>query len=87
VDFGTLWRCGDGLFFEVPPSARDALLTTLHPLLENVLAASFRKIEEQEVLTTRFTFRIRFSVFKALPPLENISSSQCIVSINLMDEL
>jgi hypothetical protein len=32
-----LWRCGDGLFFEVPPLASDALLTTLHPLLENVL--------------------------------------------------
>jgi hypothetical protein len=32
-----MWRCGDGLFFEVPPLARDALLTTLHPLLENVL--------------------------------------------------
>jgi hypothetical protein len=27
---GTLWRCSDGLFFEV-------LLTTLHPLLKNVL--------------------------------------------------
>jgi hypothetical protein len=35
--FGTLWRCGDGLFFEVPPLASDELLTTLHPLLENVL--------------------------------------------------
>jgi hypothetical protein len=34
---GTLWRCGDGLFFELPPLASDALLTTLHPLLENVL--------------------------------------------------
>jgi hypothetical protein len=32
-----LWRCGDGIFFEVPPLASDALLTTLHPLLENVL--------------------------------------------------
>jgi hypothetical protein len=32
-----LWRCGDGLVFEVPPLASDALLTTLHPLLENVL--------------------------------------------------
>jgi hypothetical protein len=31
-----LWRCGDGLFFEVPPLASDALLTTLYPLLENV---------------------------------------------------
>jgi hypothetical protein len=29
---GTLWRCGDGLFFEVPPLASDALHTTLHPL-------------------------------------------------------
>jgi hypothetical protein len=32
-----LWRFGDGLFFEVLPSTSDALLTTLHPLLENVL--------------------------------------------------
>jgi hypothetical protein len=34
---GTLWRCGDGLFFEVLFLASDAPLTTLHPLLENVL--------------------------------------------------
>jgi hypothetical protein len=34
---GTLWRCGDGPFFEVPVLASDELLTTLHPLLENVL--------------------------------------------------
>jgi hypothetical protein len=34
---GTLWRCVDGLFFEVPPLVSDALLTMLHPLLENVL--------------------------------------------------
>jgi hypothetical protein len=32
-----LWRCGDGLFFELHPLANDALLTTLHPLLENLL--------------------------------------------------
>jgi hypothetical protein len=32
-----LWRCGNGLFFEVPPLANDALLTMLHPLLKNVL--------------------------------------------------
>jgi len=32
----TLWRCGDDLFFEVPPLTNDTLLTTLHPLLENV---------------------------------------------------
>jgi hypothetical protein len=44
-----LWRCVDGLFFEVPPLASDALLIKLHPLLENVLktATSFRRIEEQ----------------------------------------
>jgi hypothetical protein len=34
---GTLWRCDNGLFFEVPPLASDALLTALHHLLENVL--------------------------------------------------
>jgi hypothetical protein len=32
-----LWRCGDGLFFGVPTLASDAFLTTLHPLLENML--------------------------------------------------
>jgi hypothetical protein len=41
-----LWRCGDGLFFEVPPLASDALLTTLHLLLENVLQTVFRKLQE-----------------------------------------
>jgi hypothetical protein len=34
--YGTLWRCDDGLFFEVPPLTSDARLTTLHPILENV---------------------------------------------------
>jgi hypothetical protein len=34
---GTLRRCSDGLSFEVPPLESDTLLTTLHPLLENVL--------------------------------------------------
>jgi hypothetical protein len=34
---GTLWGCGDGLFFEVPPLASDELFTTLHSLLDNVL--------------------------------------------------
>jgi hypothetical protein len=33
----TLWRCGDDLFVQSPPLASDALLTTLHPLLESVL--------------------------------------------------
>jgi hypothetical protein len=42
----TLWRCGDGLFFEVLPLASDALLTTLHPILENVLQTACRKLQE-----------------------------------------
>jgi hypothetical protein len=37
LQVGTSWRRGDGLFFEVHPLVSDALLTTLHPLLENVL--------------------------------------------------
>jgi hypothetical protein len=37
--------CG-GLFFEVPLLASDALLTTLHPLLENVLQTVCRKLQE-----------------------------------------
>jgi hypothetical protein len=45
--------------------------------------ASFRRIVEQVVLT----FHVRFSVSKALPPIENRSSSHGIVSIGLMDEL
>jgi hypothetical protein len=41
-----LWRCGDGLFFEVTPLASDALITTLHPLLENVLETVCLKLQE-----------------------------------------
>jgi hypothetical protein len=32
-----LWRWGDGLLFEVPPLVSNAVLTTLHPLLKNML--------------------------------------------------
>jgi hypothetical protein len=42
----TLWRSGDGLFFEVPPLASDKFLTTFHPLLENVLQIICRKLQE-----------------------------------------
>jgi hypothetical protein len=54
-----LWRCGDGLFFEVPPLASDELLTTLHPLSKTCcrpFAASFRRIVEQAVLTSELPF-------------------------------
>jgi uncharacterized protein YjiK len=33
----TLWRCSDGLFFKESPLASDALLTTHHLLLKNVI--------------------------------------------------
>jgi hypothetical protein len=33
----TLWRFSDSLFFEVPPLASNALLSTHHPLPKNVL--------------------------------------------------
>jgi hypothetical protein len=49
-----LWRCGDGLFFEVLPFESDALLTTLHPLLENVLQTVCRQL--QAVLTSEIHF-------------------------------
>jgi hypothetical protein len=42
---GTLWRRVDGLLFEVPPLASDELLTTLHPLIENVLQTVCRKLQ------------------------------------------
>jgi hypothetical protein len=41
-----LWRCGDGLFSEVPPLASDELLKMLHSLLENVLQTVCRKLQE-----------------------------------------
>jgi hypothetical protein len=44
--FGTLWKYGDSLSFEVPPLASDALLITLHPLLENVLQTVCRKLQD-----------------------------------------
>jgi hypothetical protein len=78
--------CGDGLCFEVPPLASDALLITLHPLLENVLQIVSRKLQE-DIGTGVLTFHFRFSVSKALLALENRGSSHCIVPINLMDEL
>jgi len=54
----TLWRCDDGLFFEVPPLASNALLTAFHPLLETCyrpFAAVFRRIVEQAVFLPRST--------------------------------
>jgi hypothetical protein len=41
-----LWKCCDGLFFDLPPSVSDAFLTKLLPLLENVLQNVYNKLQE-----------------------------------------
>jgi hypothetical protein len=61
----------------------DALFTTLHQLPENVLQTVSRKFQKDSG-TGGFDHLI---TSKALPPLKNRSSSPCIVSIGLMDEL
>jgi hypothetical protein len=86
---GNLWRCGDGLFFEVPPLASGALLTTLHPLLENVLqtvdhfeifclGALFSWLEKPENLIGRDLNLILCSTWKkwiCRTPLEHLPYS------------
>jgi hypothetical protein len=52
LQVGTSWKCGDGLFFEVPHLASDALLTTLLPLLENVL----QTVDHFEISCLRASF-------------------------------
>jgi hypothetical protein len=49
---GTLCRCGDGLFFEVSPLASDALLSALHPLLENAL----QTVDHFKILASELPF-------------------------------
>jgi hypothetical protein len=62
---GTLWRCGDGLFFEVPPLASDALLAALHPLLGNVLQTVCRKLQKD---SGTGDFDLRVSSFTLASP-------------------
>jgi hypothetical protein len=66
-----LRRCGDGLFFEVPPlAASGALLKKLHPRLEYVLQTVCRKLQEDSgtgafylFITSKF-FLKRFQYLK-----------------------
>jgi hypothetical protein len=55
-----LWRYGDGILFEVPSLASDALLTTLHPLLEYMLQTVCRKLQE-DIGAGGFDFGAPFS--------------------------
>jgi hypothetical protein len=72
----TLWRCGDGLFFEVSPLASDALLTTLHPLLENVLQAVCRKLFSEVATGTSIVKGKKFvPVFNYVPHHEDVSTA------------
>jgi hypothetical protein len=64
--------------------ASDAFLITLQPLLENALQTVCRKLQKDSG-TGGFDFR--FAISKAFPLLENRSSSHCVVSMGLMDEL
>jgi hypothetical protein len=41
---------------------------------------------EHDFTSGRIHLHVRFSVSEALPPLENRSSSHCIISIGLMDD-
>jgi hypothetical protein len=62
---GTLWRCGDGLFFEAPPLASDALLTTFHPLLENALQIVRRRLQEDSGTGGFLTSELHFHGWKS----------------------
>jgi hypothetical protein len=61
----TSWRCDDGLFFEVPPLASNALLTTLHPFLKNVLQTICCKLQEDSETGSFLPWRSLFMVGKA----------------------
>jgi hypothetical protein len=65
---GTLWRCGDGLFFEVPPLASDAFLTTLQPLLENVLQTVCHKLQDDSGTGAVLGLPLRGSSFAFVSP-------------------
>jgi hypothetical protein len=64
LQVGALWKCDDGLFLKVPPLASDALLTTLHPLLENMLQTVCCKLQEDSG-TFSFDFRAPFYGWKS----------------------
>jgi hypothetical protein len=57
-----------------------------NPMLQND-PFDVEEENEHDFNLEKFIFHVRFSVSKALPPLENLSSSHCIVSVDLMDEL
>jgi hypothetical protein len=77
-----LWRCGDGLFFEVPPLASDALLTTLHPLLENVLQTVCRKLQEDSG-TGDFDLSRSTVVFSSLKRFHNLKTAVRLIASSL----
>jgi hypothetical protein len=52
-------------FFEIPPLASDALLTTLHPLLENVLQTVCRKLQEDNGTGGFLTSELPFHGWKS----------------------
>jgi hypothetical protein len=65
---GTLCRCVDGLFFEVPPLVSDALLTTLQQLLRNVLQTVCCKLQEDSGTGAVLGLPLRGSSFTFVSP-------------------
>jgi hypothetical protein len=67
-------------FFEVSPLASDALLTTLHPLLENVLQTVCRKLQEDSgtglpLRGSSFTF-----VSPSLKPFHHLKTAARLIA-------
>jgi hypothetical protein len=85
-----LWRCSDSLFFEVPPLESDALLTTLQPLLKNVLQTVCFKLQEDSG-TSGFDLLITSKFLASDLPSHGWKSPEITwgigTGIGLMDEL
>jgi hypothetical protein len=58
-------ECGDGLFFKVPPLASDALHTTLHRLLRNMLQTINHKLQEDSGIGSFLALELPFHGWKS----------------------
>jgi hypothetical protein len=79
--------CGGAVtvpFFEVTPLASDALLTTLHPLLRNVLQTVCRKLQEDSGTGSFLTSELPLHGWKKK---KTNRMGRDLDSIGLMDEL
>jgi hypothetical protein len=81
---GTLWRCDDGLFFEVRPLASDVLLTTLHATglyggcSNGVLPIHFFQAERRIQFRSRLVRVLSFSNHEKGAPRQEISKCSTV---------